>query len=323
MGNTGNLVHEIAADLRARYEDTDMWLGSLCTSHIPSDFNVSLSEWMEGIKGTVIEDLTPTPPRNVDGFKRAVASVRGKQVKIGGRVWRFMPRSAGHDEDDVYRNITIEELDAEDHVLHYDKAVEFIYDRHRQYIRKAEINQNFSSVVPHEVRIEIQNRVDQVHKAFKELGGYLGPVKIRQLIRNDIEHSMGGIPAKPDGGLYFVFPQHLQRLEAIETLLNGFGCYFGIIPLVRDDKRREMMRKAFEEDSMATSRRLMKEMKDLLESEKGVTVKKAQALHKEYLTLQTKLASYSDHLGSAMEETGTALRALQAQSIALFKKVNK
>ncbi len=316
-----NLIHEIAADLRARYEDTDMWLGSLCTSHIPSDFNVSLGEWMQGIEGTVIEDLTPTPPRNVDGFKRAVSSVRGKQIKIGERVWRFMPRSAGHDEDDVYRNITIEELDAEDHVLTYDNAVEFVYNRHRQIISKSEQNKTLD--IPAEVQLEIENRVKQVHKAFDELGGYLGPVKIRQMIRNDIEGTMQGIAAKPDGGLYFVFPHHLERLEAIEKLLTDFGCYFGIIPLVRDDKRRDMMRKAFEDESMASCRRLMQEMKELLDDNKSVTVKRAQALHKEYLKLQTKLASYSDHLGSAMEETGTALRALQIQSIAIFKQVNK
>lgn len=316
-----SLVDNISSGLHEKHDDKGLWLGHLCWYYVPGDFRITLKDWIEAIYGTDISDIVPATPRPVDAFKRAVAGVRGKQDVLGELTYKYLPRGAGQDEDFVYRSLTVEELDSNQHRLRYAPVIEFTYDRGAECIVSEELAAFWT--FPPEVQSSLRDRMAEVDTRYARETNSLGPIKVRELIRTELEYRQQGIQAKPGGGVYFVFDDNSIRLNAVDNMVNKFeGCEFHQLPLINDAKQRHMLKEAFEADSIGQVDLMMGEMTDLLNGDRGkITMKKAKGFHTRFVELSTKLASYSDILEEAMEETGNRLKIMQQQCLEVVKHV--
>lgn len=319
-------IDDLGAEMRAQYED-DVWLGHLVWYYVPTDYRIKLKDWMTAIYGTPVKDLVPTPPRAVDAFKRAITKTKSK-VKIpvqnhGEFTYKFMPRDRGHDESYVYRTITVEELDPSMHRLSYEACVDFAYDRRNERIEKPEFDTTAMASFPAEIQQLCETKAAQVQALYYEEMESLGPIKVRELIRQDIEHKMQGTLARPAGGVYFVSNEHLDRVDALDELVNGLGGpTFHQLPLINNAKQRQMLRSAFEVEAAGQVELLMDEMRQALQGKKGkITQARAKAYHGRFLDMTDRLATYSDLLNEGMENTATRLKALQTQVMEVFKRI--
>lgn len=320
-------IDQLGKELRAQYDD-DMWLGHLVWYYVPADYRIKLKDWIKSIYGTRVRDLVPTAPRAVDAFKRAMNQTKGSiklPIQNSGVMftYKFMPRDSGHDEDYVYRTITVEELDSEHHRLSYEPCVQFSYNRRQQKIEKPEFNQAALSTFPEEIQELCETKAAQVSSLYAEEVESLGPIKIRELIRMDIEYKMQGTLARPSGGVYFVKNDHIDRIDGLDSLINGLdGPTFHQLPLINNSKQRDMLRAAFEVEAAGQVKLLMEDMRTLLQGKSGkITKRKAQAFHAQFLEMTDRLGVYSDLLEEGMEQTGTQLKTLKIQVMEVFKRI--
>ena len=319
-------IDNMGAELRAQYDD-DMWLGHLVWYYVPADFNITLKDWMTAIYGTPVKDLAPTAPRAVDAFKRAMNKVKGSvrlPVQNSGEfTYKFLPRDSGHDEEKVYRTLTVEELDSDKHQLSYETCVEFAYDRKKERIDRAKFDKQALAHFPAEIQGMCELKAKQVRELYLQEMESLGPIKVRELIRQDIERKMQGTLARPSGGVYFVSNEHIDRIDALDALVNGFnGPTFHQLPLINSTKQREMLRAAFEVEAAGQVEILMEDMRKLLQGKSGkITQGKAKAFHARFIEMTDRLGAYSDLLNEGMETTGMQLKGLQVQCMEVFKRI--
>ncbi len=321
------VVDNLSKDLREQFGD-DKWLGMLCWYFVPGDANISLADWVSAVNNTAISQLIPTAPRAVDTFKRAVNKIQERRrirdyVDKEEFTYKFLARNAGQDADYVYRKLIIEELDNEMHRLAYLEVVNFTYVRETRSIL-AEVQETNLCNFPEQVQRLIHEKIELVQDIFRREQTALGPIKVREMIRGHLENTLRGSLARPGGGVYFVSTEHLAQLDALDTVVNSFGGpSFHMLPLVDTDRQREMIKEAFESQSLAKVDELMAKQKDLLTGKSGkITINKAKAFHSEFLELTNRLAEYVDLLGDTMDATGNRLKLLQIQTVEVFKKAS-
>lgn len=318
------LVDTLAHELHSKHDNREIWLGHLCWYYISGDFRITLKDWMGSIYGTEIGNMVPSPPRPVDAFKRAVASARGRQTISTGYTYKYMPRGAGQDTEQVYRSITVEELDVEQHRLRYNPVVDLEYDRETERILVPTWHDALSEY-PYEVQDAVKERVSEIFRRYDQEIDSLGPIKVREMIRHELEDEQIGIQAKPGGGVYFVFDEFSDRLDAVDEMVNGFvGCEFHQLPLIDDTKQRNMLKEAFEAECIGQVNSMMDEMRELLTGSRGkITMKKAKNYHQRFVDLSSKLASYSDLLDEALVETGNRLKIMQQQCFKIVEAIDR
>ena len=319
-------IDDMGAELRAQYDD-DMWLGHLVWYYVPADFQITLKDWMTAIYGTPVKDLVPNAPRPVDAFKRAINKTKGSvkvpMPSLGEFTYKFLPRDRGHDGEHVYRSITVEELDSANHRLSYETCVNFAYDRKTERIEKPEFDKGALSTFPAAIQQLCETKAAQVQAGYLEEMDSLGPIKVRELIRQDVERKMMGTLARPSGGVYFVSNEWIDRIDGLDEMVNGLnGPTFHQLPLINSSKQREMLRAAFEVEAAGQVEILMEEMRLLLKGKKGkITQLKAKQYHGRFLEMTDRLGAYSDLLNEGMETTAVQLKALQTQCMEVFKRI--
>lgn len=321
-------IDQVAREMRAKYND-DLWLGHLCWYEVTKVAEITLKEWMASVYGTPVSDIVPKAPRAVDTFKKAIQSTadrRNVRVALNGSdtyTYKFLPRGSGQDAEHVYRSIVVEELDENQHRLVYEPVVKFTYDRASEKILEPEIDREVLEGFPEEVQHLIADKVEQVFRFYREQQEVLGRIKVRELIRSELQDKQRGIPAKESGGIYFVFNDNLGRLDALGDVVNGFaGCSFHSLPVVDDENQREMVRDAYENETSGEADILMKDIHDLLAGKKGgVTMKKAQELHARFSEQTKRLKTFQEHLDVGLDRTSARIDILQQQCMEVFKKV--
>lgn len=321
------VVDNLSKELREHYGD-DKWLGMLCWYFVPGDANISLADWVSAVNNTAISTLVPTAPRAVDTFKRAVNKIQERRrIKdyVNGEefTYKFLARNAGQDPDFAYRKLVVEELDNNMHRLAYLEVATLTYIRANQTI-DTQVDEEAILKFPEQVQRLIQEKVASVHEIYNREQTSLGPIKVRELIRGHLENTLRGSLARPGGGVYFVSTEHLEQLDALDSVVNSFaGPSFHMLPLVDTDRQREMIKDAFESQSLARVDELMARQKDLLIGKSGaITINKAKAFHSEFLELTNRLTDYSSLLDDTLEATGNRLKLLQKQTVEVFKQAS-
>lgn len=319
------MIDRLGRDLRKEFPE--MWLGTLVWYYVPSDAEVRTKDWLSAITGTTVESMAPTPPRAVDAFKRAVAKIGKTGTTSLGEgdekvLFKFMTRDSGQDADAVYRDLVVERLG--EHQLSYGPVVKFIFRRDSKDITHI-VDEEVLGVIPPEIQTEIHIRIDAAYKQYNRERFVLGPIKIRDLIRHEIETRQLGLACKPGAGIYFVFDSHLDRVQGIAEALEhlaSHGITFHQMPVADVASQREMIIKAFENDTVAEVDRLMADMSETLKGNRGrITQAVATRYARDFSRLNSRLSEYSDLLEQKFEEQGSRLAIMQSQVLKLVEAI--
>jgi hypothetical protein len=309
-----NALKDYAEHIEATFTP-EMFLGRILWFCVPETFEISHPVFCKtildsGIGGEDDDVVLPNVPRSVDIFKRACKAAERIRVQKanGDGHYNFLIRDAGKNSEKVFKELVVEVLDAEEHVLSYATIGKFTYIRSNETVNLLletnSVNYEIKSVAT-EIVQDIKNYYDNKKNT---LIGY----PAREFIRRVIEKNYKGILARPSGGVYFVTSEYDSNIVALENVVNSFGggCNMFTFPVVNDGKMREMVRIAFEEESCNDADKLLAQMADIIKSGKKISVDRYTEFKVQYNFLREKVVSYSDVLETAMEQTASRLELM-------------
>lgn len=296
--------------------DPEMFLGRILWFCVPETFEIEHGAFCKAILdgGVTVEDdvLLPNVPRSVDIFKRACKAaerLRVAQAEGDGR-YNFLVRDAGKNNEKVYKELVVEILDAEEHVLSYVTVGKFTYIRSTEKINLDWTRQEGPG--SDEINLVLEQIVKDIENYYNSKNNTLIGYPVREFVRRTIEKNYQGILARPSGGVYFVTSEYndaILRMEKVVNSLEG-GCTMFTFPVVNDGKMREMIRVAFEEESCADADRLLGEMAGIIAGGKKISIDKYTEFKVKYDHLRQKVLTYSNVLDKAMEETASRLELM-------------
>lgn len=298
--------------------ESGLVLGQLCWFSIP-EMRVDHAVVVRQMQQSGLDQLTlPPVPRTADVFKRACTAAQKKRVYTAdpGILHNYMVREVGKDSERIWRQLVLEVVDTNGRSLDYQRLVELTFDRASNTI-SVEWLQDPKTSVPAASEI-----ITEIRHYYKEWNNALTSYALRELIRNLLERLHSTV-VRPSGGVYFVHEEHCDMLFALEDMVNNLpgGCSFHTLPLLDDRKQRDMLRKAFEEESIGEIDRILGEMSEILKSDAKITSARYADYANQYNTLTAKVAEYSDLLDEAMVQTASRLEIMQATIISLMDTV--
>lgn len=295
--------------------DRETWLGMLTWYTVAEDLRVSHDD-LKTILGNVgLAGHMPRVPSDSDVFRRTCSAAQRKRVpNSGGNFDNFLVRDPGSKDDNLCRRIVREEVDSSNQRLSYAEVGEVCFDRLTGDIH--------TTLFPpgDDMAREILDVIRTNYLADRRtLNGYA----VRELVRRVLVGANATNVRYPGGGVYFLSAEHAGTVAALEEMADalGEGVSIHALPLIDDRKQRDMLKKAFEAESIDRATGLAGEIADLLKSDKPISAERAATYVTALRDLRGKLAEYSGLLETGLSSTSASLTILQRQVKALTKKV--
>lgn len=322
-----NQVTKLARTLTSNY-DPEVFLGHLCWYSVPDSVVISRNDFVdklakEGVPfGSNIPEIRP-----VDVFKRGcTASERNKyyptdaeRTDLGlpeGCHINYLFRNSGQDKDGVYRSLVREVVDSAGHKLAYEEICSVVYSR--TAVAPTPVITHSPTKFALDVERDI---VYDVHEYFAHEADRITPYSIREFVRKGLEWHLHAVKVRPSGGIYFIQEQFSTTVGNLEKVINDIGGSFHTMPLLDDSKQRQMLKKAFEDESLDDITVLMGEIREIMHGNKTITAERYADFKVRYDKLIKKVLEYSDVLDEAMETTSSYLELAEAQIKKLISHV--
>lgn len=312
--------------------DNGLFLGRLVWYSITEDTKVDYATFCAEVltvystfDGSIPPNLPPAP-RYVDVFKRGCtqaklvnvpAPVVTPVVSCGGVGFpqpkpytksNYTVRPAGADPSKVWRMIVREDLDTENHSLGYTELCSIQFNRTDNSI-------NFTPLAAYADDAKVDGMKREIADYYTKETSNLTAYFVREYIRGLLEKNMYAIRVRPSGGVYFIHEQYAPVVDALEIAITNLGEKFGSsmhsLPLLDDSKQREMLRAAFENESVGEVDQLLGEVSAILKDDKQISMNKYQQFAEVQDALVKKVADYSDLLDQALDLTGSRLELLR------------
>lgn len=165
---------------------------------------------------------------------------------------------------------------------------------------------------------QVQALLAQIKSAYTRHCTYLGADRLRAMLRNYIE-SLNAVRVRPTGGVYFVHRRHADTLAGLRELVRclGGGSHLVRVPIPDQEEMREMVVSAFTTRARDDLDRLARDIAEAQRAgDAGDTV--VTGLHKRFADLKAATAEHAQLLNTTLDDTGAALKLVQAQLTSLL-----
>lgn len=295
-------------------------LGMLAWYSVPESSETTHKDFLILVETSNAPIKTPDLPRPADVFRRACNSAKILKVPSGieGQFYNYTMRDCGYDDGFVFRSIVEEVVDSKNHDLGFEQIGQAVFSKegiHSTF--DIHVNIDHRSM-PHIKSMEIS--VDDFLLNKSEV---IPAIAIREAARRAVEIKLMGTRVRPGGGVYFVNINKAKQLEAVDYVINSVkNASFHILPLVDDQKQREMLKSSFEDDSVEQTRALIQDIADLLQSDKNVSAKKFTDIQTRYSEQKKKLIEYQGLLSDALDRSSSELTICNNQLISLLDRAS-
>jgi len=271
-------------------------LGWLCWYSVPDNLSIEHEEVFKILVKAGLGGHVPRRPQDGEVFRRVSTAAARKRVAtedpqvFENYLVRDMPG------EDITRRIVCERVDANNRKLGYTEVAELAFNRKTAVVTCTHLGTG-SGKAGALIRDKICNDI----KAEYEMNrGCLNGYAIRMLILRVLKEACNATNVRyPSGGVYFVSEAHAGRLAALERLgeaLSELGAVVHTLPLIDDKRQREMLRRAFESESVDAIDSLLAEITDLKKSGKKITMDRYASYVTQLNDLNTKTKQYTDLL---------------------------
>lgn len=319
-----NQVEELSDRLSAGY-DPSLFLGRLSWYSIDDSIVISKDDFNAKIQKAGIKFPELPKIHKSDVWKRGCTDAKqskyvptlqeARDLKLpDGAYLNHLFRRVGAHKGEIWRILIRETVDSQGKELGYEEVAKLTYNIQDNTWKVVLTSHN---VLPTEHAI-----IQSVETYFNNNAVRATPYSIREWVRKNLEWYLHSIKVRPSGGVYFVQEQYSETLLALEDVLTEIGAAFHTLPLLDDSKQREMLRAAFEEESVADISIMMDEMKDILQGDKDISSDLYAEFHVRYDKMRKKVLEYSDILDEAMEKTASYLEIAKVQISKLADKVD-
>lgn len=299
---------------KAREADRQTWLGRLAWFSVESH-TIRHDTLKAELKKDGLERFCPKEPRDDDVFRRIFYNGQRRHVPTDNPdiFERLLVREVVRAEGRIVKRIVIETVNSSDESLGFREAVNLTYvsDSPGQigidYIGGAENTRGWDLAA-------------ELSGEFESLRGCVDARAVREVVRQVLA-SASATSVRPGGGVYFVPPAHGELLDALESTASRLpGCTLHTLPLVSEKKQADMLRAAFETESIEAVNETMAEISGLLASDRKVSMRKFTALATRHRTLVDRTKEYSDLLEQTLESTDDRLHILGLEMTELMKR---
>jgi hypothetical protein len=294
-------------------------LGMMAWYHVPNSAQMLHGEFLKLVETNDAPIKTPQVPKPADVFRRACNDSKILKVRSGKETfYNYTMRDAGYDDGFVFRRVVEEEVDGGHHKLGF-RVLGLVT------FAKQGMNAAYSCEIPDDDRAipywdAMRHSVDD-YLSQRMLN--LPAIIIREAARKALETHLLGTRVRPSGGVYFVSMDKSEKLEALDYVINSVpDSSFHILPLVDDKRQREMLKQAFEDESVEETTRMIGEITELLKSDDHIPAKTFLAYQERYTFQRQKLTEYSALLSDALYRSDTALDVCNKQLVALLDKAS-
>lgn len=293
----------------------DMILGRLAWYSIP-EITLNYQHFvMQLHKYNLADYVIPLPPRSPDVFRRACTKSETKRVHApNGMLLNYFISEVGKDNTAIWRQLVRETVDKNERCLEYTPLVELVFDRATHLI-STKILVDFLTPIE-------QNIVANLHAHYAAMKNELSSYTTRQTIMK-ILTKMKATTVRPTGGVYFIKESYYEPLSNLEELVNTMseGTSFHTLPLLDDKKQREMLRKAFEDESAESVDRSLEEIRKILVNGISISPEKYSAYFEDFQELTAKTQEYAELLEEELGVTNSRLELYQEQVFNLLERV--
>lgn len=304
--------------------DPALFLGRLCWYTVTEDLNVSHQDFNAKAMDVFFDvDVPPTMPgfpKTADVFKRACTASQRLNIPVDDCPdckANYLTRATGHDDQRVWRTIVRETIDANDHSLGYTELVTVTFERKTEKIKVTVHDQLIEDPIGTEMAEDIKA---YVNAKVDVMTAYAA----REFTRKYMERNLFATCVRPSGGVYFVAESHAAEVEALDTLLNGIGvgASFHFMPILDDAKQREMLRAAYESETIGDIDEVISEMAAIMaDSTKKISSSRFANFAVTAQEMRRSIAEYSDLLNESLEATADRLEIMDEVLISLMGHV--
>lgn len=254
--------------------------------------------------------IIPKPPRSGDAFKRACrySERKGIPLPYSDNMANFLIRPVTQTLDDIERHLVIEEVDPDGRKLAYHDVAHMKFDR-----KKNQLNVSKKSI-----NADLDDMTDETLQAFavhlKDATKYIDAQVIRRMVREQLD-LMSAIAVRRQGSVYFIpFKAH-KLTEGLEKLLTycGPGSAFHALPLIDDQKQREMVRQAFEDEVHDGASQLITELGQLTDAKTEITPNAWGVYREKFNTLRAQMTEYEALVKDELLQADSEMDALELQ----------
>lgn len=283
----------------------DKFLGNLTWFSVPESVWVPYEDYtkltmqLEAPVGVVL------PPKPNDVFLRACTAVERayQKLPVGDGTYRnLLIRKAGSDADWVVKQLVIETVDESEHQVGMQVAADLRFHKREFKIRLAR-KPGFEQGDAAEMLIEV---VKAIQAYYKDKEMMLNAYAIRESIRKALDGPLLGLGVRP--GVYFVAAGHGRSLARLDMLVQEIpGVQFHVLPLVDDERQREMVREAFEDEAVKELTQLMGDMDERLEKKGKITPEDLVKFQERYAELKGRNSEYREVLADELDKATATL----------------
>lgn len=291
-------------------DKADAWLGCLVWFTIEVTTHVPYDRMVEMLDEVGLDDAAPRPPKDDDVFRRACTLAESKRNPVPGtdkyenRLVRDVVKEGGF----VWKHIVIETVDGNNKRLRFEPVLEVRFNPETSVIETEPLKNR----VPNgawETEARIRNEFDHWKGAVHDYA-------VRSLFR-DVVLGANAVQVRPSGGVYFVMRERLSPIERLEELAGMMGITMSVVPLLDDGKQRDMLRKAFEADTIGEIDKTLTEIDKIMSGPK-ITTKRFAAMAKRRQELRELTEQYGRLLEDNLNGVELRLRAYDNHMQKLF-----
>lgn len=279
-------------------------IGSLVWFGVEDGVKIEHAGLLTRLSAAGFSAFAPPEPRDSDVFTRVCSKSHRKKVQTSNpNVFvNYMLRPVGKDGTSIWRRIVAERVDTKGKKLGYSECTDLIYSDSNSTILPSPKDN------PDSVSDEITLKVIS---DFNNMKGCVNSYVLREQLRK-ILTSLDAITVRNRGAVFFI-PGHDTEIVEFEKLVDslGGGVIAHSLPLVDNNKQREMVREAFESESVDDLDELIEDVYQSLNGPRGLTQKGKVSYILRLENIKKKVTNYSSVLEQTLSLTETKMDVAQ------------
>lgn len=295
--------------------DRRVWLGRLAWFAV-LDANVPHATVAASLNAAGLSEFTPPPPCDDDVFRRVWRNGQRRQVDTArdGVKENLLVREVARAGGKIMKKLVVETVNSKGEKLSFRQVADVRFDTDTP---------DDVLVTWHHEHVATATLAAELAADYERLRGHVNGNAVRAIIRSVLDSGLA-ISVRPGGGVYFVAEERSAGIEALEAAINPLpGCSLHSLPLIDDRRQREMLRAAYEAETIGEIDRTIDELIDLANADQPISPAKFTSLNERRQQLVDKTNEYSALLGNALQTTATRLDIYGREMSRLLGKVKK
>jgi hypothetical protein len=270
--------------------------------------------------------------RPIDAYRKSSKEFEKGFKPVDGVRSTFMVRQAGEDTEQSQRFVMLERarsVAGEKRVILYDKVAELTLNRGKKTngsysgdsVEFVDTTRNLREPLTHEEFEWLHSHFAGFKDHYDHLLHYMDSHAVRSFVR-DFIYRLSGTCVKESGGLYFIKNDHAEKVDLLGTWVESVGSEFHALPLLNLAKQKGLIMDAFEQEAISETRRLMGEVKKILDDpSRTIEPKTFDAYGVQVAELKKKVAEYTELIGSKATDASTELQLFSRQIMLLADRI--